>query len=108
MNKEKKHETYTFREMRRSTALGGHIYEERWDCSIFDGGTPERLLDFWAEFLEVYEKAEWTEDMVYEKICCVLKGFPLKMIRNLRPQDQTPNIVENTLFESYAPESVVK
>ena len=46
--------------------------------------------------------------MVFEKICFVLKGFPLRMIRNLQPQDQIPTIIGNALFELYAPESYSK
>lgn len=84
MSEEGRYEKYTFREMRRDAALGGHIYEEHWECSVFDGGLPERLLDFWEEFVEVYRKAE-TEDMVFEKVCYVLKGFPLRMIHSLTP-----------------------
>lgn len=102
MSQNKTH--YTFREQRRNQQLGGHIYEEKWECPIFSGGTPEEFITFWMEFYQIYIQAEWDEDMIYEKICSVLKGLPLRLVRNIPPQDQQATNVARVLIEAFAPE----
>lgn len=93
--------TYTFREQRRNAQMGGHIYEEKWDCPVFSGGKPEEFLDFWVEFVQVYQRAEWEEDMIFEKICYVLHGSPLRMVQSA--SDHHPNTITNILYTAYAP-----
>ena len=93
--------THTFREQRRNVQMGGHIYEEKWDCPVFSGGKPGDFLDFWVEFNQAYQRAELEEDMVFEKICYVLHGSPLRMIQSA--SDYHPNTIANILFTAYAP-----
>lgn len=94
--------TYIFREQRRNTQMGGHVYEEKWECPVFSGGDPPEFLDFWVEFTQIYQRAEWTEDMVFEKLSYVLHGSPLRMIYGL--QELHPNDIAGVLFAAYAPQ----
>ena len=75
--------SYTFREHRRNAQMGGHVYEEKWECPVFSGGNPTEILDFCVEFTHVYQRAEWIEELVYEKLCYVLNGYPLRMIQGV-------------------------